>query len=438
MLWAALRLSAPADTTPPPHDDACAGLATWALQFTPRVVRVQNAVLMEVEASVRLFGGRRALHLRVGQEARELGVTDLAWAPTGQGALALATAGVDNGLCEPLDSLLDSLPMQALGAVLPHAPTLAQLGCRTLGDVRHLPRGGLSRRFGPDLLIALDQAYGLRAESYRWVELPEIFQAKVELMARVETAPALLFGARRLLLQLAGWLAARHCGVTALTLSWVFDSMRPRDAGPGGELTVRTAKPLRDVEHLSRLLAEHLAQVQLAAPVESLALHAVEVHPLQQHSRSLLPDPQHAAESLALALERITARLGESRVQRPVLVEDARPEWSQRWQTASLPLPRLAAAPDGLPQPTFLLPEPLRLATRNHRPLHQGELQLLLGPHRVEGGWWHRAVQDGQDVTLHVARDYWVALSAHAGVLWLFQTRLAQDETAWFLHGVFA
>jgi protein ImuB len=29
-------------------------------------------------------------------------------------------------------------------------------------------------------------------------------------------------------------------------------------------------------------------------------------------------------------------------------------------------------------------------------------------------------------------------LSAHAGVLWIYQTRLAQDRSAWFLHGVFA
>ena len=37
-----------------------------------------------------------------------------------------------------------------------------------------------------------------------------------------------------------------------------------------------------------------------------------------------------------------------------------------------------------------------------------------------------------------VVRDYWVALSAHAGVLWIYQTRLADEDTAWFLHGIFA
>lgn len=58
--------------------------------------------------------------------------------------------------------------------------------------------------------MALDQAYGLRPEVYEWLTLPETFQARLELMSRVETAPALLFGARRLLIQMCGWLAARR------------------------------------------------------------------------------------------------------------------------------------------------------------------------------------------------------------------------------------
>lgn len=45
---------------------------------------------------------------------------------------------------------------------------------------------------------------------------------------------------------------------------------------------------------------------------------------------------------------------------------------------------------------------------------------------------------DGQAETRNVVRDYWVALSEHAGVLWVFQTRLADDATSWFLHGTFA
>jgi protein ImuB len=436
MLWSALLLPSAPDAPPPP--EALHGLAVWALQFTPRVALADEAVLMELDASTRLFGGRRALRDRVVLEALDLGVTAVAWASTSLAAQALARVRIENGFRKPLAHLLDALPMETLTAVWPHRSTLARLGCKTLGDIRRLPRGGISRRFDKALLGAIDRAYGLQPEVHSWVELPETFSARLALMARVEMAPALLFGARRLLLQLCGWLAARHAGTTAYTLRWSHDAMRSRDAGDGGALTIHTAQPTRDIEHLCRLLAEHLAKVRLLAPVGDLELVADEVVSMAVATASFLPDPAQAGESLQLVLERMAARLGPQRVLRPVLTEDHRLEWMQMWQPAPQALPRHVAEPTAMPQPTWLLPQPLKLATRGHRPMYQGVLQLLTGPHRVEGGWWHRTGQGEQATTGQVQRDYWVALSEHAGVLWVFQQRLASDETAWYLHGVFA
>ena len=128
---------------------------------------------------------------------------------------------------------------------------------------------------------------------------------------------------------------------------------------------------------------------------------------------------------------------GSERVLRPVVMEDHRIEWMSHWQPAPEPRPRKLNRSVDIPQPTFVLPEPLKLATRGERPLYQGLLQLLAGPHRIEGGWWDRTTVDGEERTRKFVRDYWVALSEHAGVLWVFQTRLANDPTAWFLHGIF-
>lgn len=455
-LWAALLPTACDSTTLQRTEPQASGaigavglhaLATWCLQFTPRVALVEagtpgEAVVMELEASVRLFGGKRRLVERVKAESAELGVARLAWAPTSLAAVALARASQSNGFRAPLAEVLEGLPLQVLTPVRRHEGTLVRLGCQTLGDVRRLPRGGIRRRFDAELLAALDQAYGLRPSVHEWVTLPEQFEARLELMARVDLAPALLFGARRLLLQLCAWLAARHAGITAFRLAWVHDSMRARDVAAGGELVVRTAAPMRDVEHLGRLLAEQLAKVQLPAPVGELRLSAIDVQALEEASLSLLPSVPQADESLTLVLERLAARLGPERVLRPQMREDHRLEWMAHWRPASGQLTkgasRRAARCVDIPQPSFVLPAPLRLALRDDRPLYQGPLQLLIGPHRVEGGWWDRAVVDGEATTRHVARDYWVALSEHAGVLWVFQTRLAAEEGAWFLHGTFA
>ena len=438
MLWAALLLP-PRPDEALPSAEALRAVAIWALQFTPRVAVCEDTVLMEVEASARLFGGKRALRDRVSEEGRDLGVVGVAWAVNSQAAQAFARAGLENGFKRPLEELLDRLPMKVLSAVHAHEATLARLGCRTLGDVRRLPRGGLSRRFDKALLLALDRAYGLQPEAHTWIELPETFEARLELLSRVEMAPALLFGARRLLLQMCGWLAARHSGVSAFTLQWAHDTMRSRSAGEGGELCIRTAEPSRNLEHLCRLLAEHLARLELQAPVGELRLVATEIVTLDETSASLLPDPAKDGESLQLVLERIAARIGPEHVLRPVLTVDHRLEWMQMWQP--LPQPKqtrkLSPAPQ-MPQPTWVLAQPLKLATRGHRPMYQGVLLLLTGPHRVEGGWWHRIGQGEEATTAHVERDYWVALSEHAGVLWIFQQRLGGDETAWYLHGIFA
>ena len=429
-------------------DDACdsslridpQGIAVWALQFTPRVAKVDHAVLLEVEQSLRLFGGEECVHQRVETGAAELGVSRLAWAPTSLAALACARIGIRDGFAGPVAKVLDPLPFQSVDAIAAHGATLARLGCRTLSDVRRLPRGGISRRFDSQLLLAMDQAYGLRPEGYPWVGLPESFSAKLELPGRVDTAPALMFGARRLLVQMGGWLTARHCGVTAFTLHWCHDTMRSKDAGDGGEITVRTAQATQNVDHLTRLLTENLAKVTLKAPAGDLVLTATQVTPFIEQSGSLIPDDRATGEAIDLVLERIEARLGKGRVLRPVMTEDTRMEWMNHWQpmNAKRPVTKVRQVPG--PQPTWILKKPLRLDVKGDRPLYQGPLQLLLGPERVEGGWWHRIKDsEGNQQTLNVARDYWVALSQHAGALWIFQQRLSKDAAAsWFLHGLFA
>jgi protein ImuB len=435
MYWVALLLDKPADA-PSRHDELRA-LATWSLQFTPRVAIVDEAVLMELEASLRLFGGKRPLLERVRMESAELGVATLGCASTSLAALAFARAGIEDGLARPLAPALDALPMDVLSAVAPHHPTLARLGCRTLADLRKLPRGGISRRFDKELLSALDRAYGLRPEAYEWEVLPDSFTAKLELMSRVELAPALMFGARRLLIQMCGWLTARHSGASGFTLRWAHDAMRSSSAGTGGELTIRTGEPTRNLDHLYRLLNEHLAKTQLAAPVGDLELLALDVQLLDERSASLLPDTVQEGQTLREVLERVAARLGAHRVLRPIVAEDHRPGWMQFWQPAAHAQPRRSRCAT-IPQPTWLLDEPLKLAVREHRPMYQGTLHLLAGPHRVEGGWWHRVKGTDGPETAHIQRDYWVAISEHAGVLWVFQERLADDDTAWYLHGVFA
>ncbi len=465
MHW--LALLSPSPPTDEAGDDWTAArsqaMAWWALQFSPRVARLEEAVVLEVESSLRLFGGAAALHRRIWRGARQagLGLGGIAWAPTSLAALALARGGVHmslgrdlpdrspegmpsslgrpggrrDGLSQAITPLLDALPLHTLTAVQAHAPMLARLGCRTLGEVRRLPRAASAKRFDPVMLLALDRAHGHIAEAHHWETAPEHFQARLELPHRVEHSMVLLHFARHLLTQLCAWLAARHAGIRQLTLHWQHDAMRARDVDSSGQLSLCTAETTRDFGHLSRLLSEHLARTELAAPVGEISLQADDVLALTEASLSLLPQsPDQAKEPLQQVLERIAVRLGPECVRVGRLREDHRPELMQCWEPwpgNGSPAQGRKVRVAGYPQPSWLLDPPLRLGQYRDQPEYMGALHLIAGPQRVEGGWW-----DGADG--HVQRDYFVYRSEQAGLLWLFHQRLSVDESAWFLHGVYA
>jgi protein ImuB len=443
MHWLALLASSPSTPEPPPAQDAetkLRALGWWALQFTPRVARLEEAVVLEVGASLRLFGGAQRLHRRLWREARELGLGNMAWAPTSLGALALARVGQHDGLSTPPDEWLDALPLATLSAARAHEAMLQRLGCRRLGQLRALPRRAVGRRFGDGLLLALDRAYGHSHEAHAWLQAPERFELRLELPFRIEHAPALVHYAEGLLRQLCGWLAARQAGIKQLTLAWQHDAMRGRDVALDGALQFGTADPTRDLRHLSRLLAEHLARLELAAPVGELTLRADEVMRKPEQAASLLPSsPDEATEPLPRLLERLSVRLGPERVRAGQLLEDHRMECMQRWVPWPGPA-RLATARAPLyPQPAWLLEPPQRLEVRASLPRHLGEpLQLLTRPQRIEGGWWQTQQQAHGAGPGLVQRDYVLALSPQAGLLWIYQQRLSKDEAGWFLHGVFA
>jgi protein ImuB len=426
MYWIALQVS--------PDEDATAW--GWrALQFTPRVAFVDEALLLEVGASERLFGGRKRLLRRL---LKEGGLQGIPWAAGESSVVALSLLRLRKAGVPAPEAIPEDLPLSTFTAAEGCLDTLERIGCTTLGQLRALPRAGVARRFGDALLQALDMAFGQRPERYPWLALPASFDQNVELPALATTAPDLLFAAQHLLSRLQAWLQARNLGVLAMELEWTLDLRRidGKRLPPSETLELRTGQATQDMRHLRRLASEQLARASLSAPANHLRLRTLETVPWGGRTTSLLPEDQKPGERLHELVERLSVRLGERNVTIVQPRQDHRPESMQEWLPArqlSEPVPMAGRDDDAL-YPPWLLREPLRLHVKGDKPWYQGPLQLLTRARRVEAAWWEPGAAEP------VLRDYFIARSEKAGLLWIYRERLAadQDRAQWFLHGIYA
>ncbi|MFL9861796.1 DNA polymerase Y family protein [Paraburkholderia madseniana] len=313
-------------------------MALALLTYTPKVsLGHAHTLLLEVGSGLRLFGGLRALLSRVSATVAEFGYTArIACAPTAWGAWLLAQAHADRQghrwhvIKETsLARVLDRLSVLLLPISQADRDAFTHVGCATLADLRQLPRSGVVRRFGSGILDLLAQAYGARPDPRESFRAPASFHAQLELPSRVDSADALLFAARRLIVQLAGWLSAHHAALSGYTLLLEHE-LASRHAPKTSSLKVAWAIPSRDAEHLIWLLREKLNQTVLVAPVIELKLVADQIGEYAGRSDTLFPMPESDGDSIARLLERLSARLGPENVLQMSVQDDHRPERAMR------------------------------------------------------------------------------------------------------------
>ena len=447
-------------------------VALALLRFTPIVSLRATGVLLEISGSLKLFGGRRVLRRQVAETVHGQGLAmAIAEAPTPHGAWLLAKEKARRKLHPPkpgrelrhdsFAAALDALPLLHLDATAPYLDRFEGISCRTFGGLRRLPAKGLARRFGPALLDEMARAIGDRPDPQILFEAPSRFDARIELMARIEHAEALVFASQRLLAQLAGWLAARRAAVRGFTLMLHHDRWT-RDAIPPTAIDIALATPSGDLLRFVALLRERLPRIELTAPVLELSLAAPAIVESEECDGALFPARAQAFETLARLIEKLTARLGPEAAARIERVADHRPERAWRevrgeeaWRTpsaipASKPRSGLRSLrdQDGRirlghadavrtrvtrgsigPRPSWLFDEPQVLEVRGNRPAFETPLDLVAGPERIETGWWDDAT---------VTRDYYIAENAAGRLLWIYKERLPRPgKPTWYLQGLF-
>lgn len=441
MLWACLHL---------PDGDAApwrALLAAWAYRYSSQVhVGYDDALVLEIEASLRLFGPWPAFERRLRTDLAALGLAcRIAVAPNPRAAWLLA--GMHDGLAivheARLGTALARIPVARAKLEPKQAQALQAMGLRRLGQLFAAPRDALGKRFGPALLQHLDRLRGA-PEALDAYAPPDRFDLRIDLEWDVESTQALLFPLRRLVSALAAFLAGRDGGVQRFVLRLEHDRQLP-----GGQADTEVVVGLLAAERDPALLFEVArsrlerlggdARRAVPAPVRGLRLVADELPPFVPAARELFEARPAQTLPWEALRERLRARLGNEAVYRLAAHDDHRPE--QAWRRVATPPP--GSAPSGMrpasprpaatrrhdppqpqspaaPRPTWLLPQPIPLRGHGFVP--------LAGPERIESGWWDEA---------GLRRDYYLVETREGQRAWVFRPAGDADAPP-MLHGWFA
>ncbi len=415
------------------EQQAIAQVAAWAAQFTPSVVLERAGVLLEVSASLKLFGGLARLLGQLRTGLTELGFrAAFGVAPTPRAAWLLARAGHRQtgvrACLEPGDlaARLAGLPLELLDWPRETLDALAVLGISRIGEATALPREGFRRRFGAPASIDLDRALGRAADPRVCFALPERFDARIDLLSEVNDTALLDVPLTRMLAAMEGFLRARGAGALQVEVELEHGRSMPPTL-----LAVGAHAPERARVRWRRLLRERLDRLELKATVSAVSIKVATLHGFGEQSTSFLPDATRRAQSWRELTERLASRLEPGAMFTVALRDDHRPE--QAWYRADARLPPPAArqlheSPAGAlgARPVFLLERPRALICAEARPQYQGALEMISGPERIEAGWW-----DGRAA----ARDYFVARNRCGEVCWIYREPV--DPSRWYLHGVF-
>lgn len=448
-------------------EKALGALAHWCGRYSPwtavdphgasEMTGGRDSILLDVTGCAHLFGGEDGLLGDLMARLRDFRIhARAALADTPGAAWAVARFGgmnpADYAVVPPGGSrdALGDLPVAALRLDPAMVENLGRLGLKQIRDLLGLPRAPLARRFGLRIGRALDQALGREDEPIS-PNLPRVpYRARLAFLEPVGRVEDIAYALDTLLDQLCPLLDRDQRGARRLVLDLF------RVDGEVKSITVGTSRPVRTPDHLRRLFADRIGQVDAGFGIDAAVLSAPLTEPL---TATQVPLPGEAvraegenAGELALLADRLGNRLGMDKVRR----FEARQSFVPERAVVTVPLAAKASAegaaqwPGHLTRPLRLLsaPEPIQVVAevpdgppylfRWRRGTHR--IARVEGPERIGPEWW-RAAGPGSRQT----RDYYRAEDQEGRRFWLFREGLysapgdrAATPPRWYLHGIFA
>ncbi len=401
-------------------------LARWSKRYCPWVgLEGRDGLVLTIAGSAHLFGGEEALlddmRLRLARSGigARIGLGD-----TRGAAWAMAHYG-PGGICTQTD--LTALPIAALRLDEKTLTGLQRLGIRTIADIIALPRATITRRFGRDVLLRLDQALGDQSEDISPLSEDPHYGVRMTLPEPIGLTGDVMAGTERLLTSLCAKLKINEKGARILLLV-----LRRVDQG-NQQVELRLAQPLRDAARILPLFERGVDNVDAGFGIDQMRLVATQVENLPTQQMNHISGQKEG--KLDDLITRIGVRIGLENVQRFLPADSHIPERS------FIVSPAAYSRPEGAwitmqPRPLRLFPPEAITAHGPHPParFHWRRMPLTTGratgPERIAPEWW--IVDDNWRSGV---RDYWKVDTKEGQRLWLFYTPQSPN---WYVQGEFA
>ena len=384
-----------------PEGDARAieALAEWASRFSPLVAPVETrGLLLDVTGSERLFGDEGALTDAVVAACGERGLRARG-AVAGTIGCAWAVAGHGPHTCAQVPSggearALAGLPVEALRLEAETVDALREVGIERVQHLLELSRNDLPARFGPDLLLRLDQARGEAFEPFVPLRAapPLALAHELEEPVKLDVVQHVL---RALLERLMEELAERGEGARRVEVRIDCAQTSPF------EDTIVLSRPTRDLEHVWSLLAPRLERAQLGFGALRIAAAMPGTVPMPALQAAGWERGGETPEELGRLLDTLAGRLGTKRVLGVEPVESHLPERAFRRRSATEPAGGAGITTLARPSRLFTPPDPADVRTREGAPTlvrWRGAARRVVrhfGPERIAPPWWSRARRSG-------------------------------------------
>ena len=304
-----------ADADPAADRAALTALCDWCARFSPAVAPdPPDGLFLDITGVAHLWGGEAAM---AGDLITRLAANGIparaAVAGTAGAAWALARFGGDETIIPPGGErrALARLPVHALRLAPPIASQIARLGLATIGRLADLPREQLTRRFGPEVVLRLDQALGGASEALAFRRPPTPWLSRLAFAEPISMLEDLGRVALDVAILLCARLEAQGQGARRFELCF------HRLDGKVQRLAIGLALPGRDARRVARLFTPLLERVDPGFGIEVVTLAAEGVERLSQGQGRLDENREIAPEEgLAPLVDRLANRLGEALVWR--------------------------------------------------------------------------------------------------------------------------